>query len=87
MLTERPQWIHLRAEEQSRVASLRAERVRVVRDSALPEYRGETTVTPSVDPQTLPTADTVLREDVTVREIPFYTTTNPSGGYTAIIGG
>ncbi len=87
MLTERPQRIHLRAEEQSRVARLHAEHVRVVRDSALPEYRGETTVTPSTAVQTLPTADTVMREDVTVREIPFYTTTNPSGGYTAIIGG
>ena len=87
MLTERPQRIQLRAEEQCQAATLRSERVRVLRDSALPEYRGETTVTPSAEPQTLPTADTVMRQDVTVRQIPYFLTTNASGGYTAIIGG
>lgn len=81
------QRVRLLASEPRRVARLRAERVRVVHDSPWPDYEGETTVVPAVEAQTLPTADTVLHRDVTVKEIPYYTTTNLSGGYTATIGG
>ena len=52
-----------------------------------PTYHGETTVTPRVSEQTLETANHLLRDDVTVLAIPYQTTSNPSGGYTAIIGG
>lgn len=52
-----------------------------------PTYHGETTVTPMVSEQTLETANHLMRDDVTVRAIPYQTTSNPSGGYTAIIGG
>ena len=67
--------------------ALRVEQVRVVRESLYPDYEGETTVTPGTAPRVLETADTVLREDVTVEAIPYCETSNPSGGYTAIIGG
>lgn len=87
MAQARPQRIRMRVEELRQSATLRAEGVRVVHDSPFPDYAGATDVVPATRPQTLPTADTVLRADVTVREIPFYKTTNPSGGYTAIIGG
>ena len=52
-----------------------------------PPYEGETEVTPTTDVQTLPTKNTLVKKDITVEAIPYYTTTNPSGGYTAIIGG
>ena len=69
------------------VVSLGVEQVRVVRESLYPDYAGETTVTPATAAQKLATRDTVLRDDVTVEAIPYFTTTNLSGGYTAIIGG
>lgn len=69
------------------IIELSVEQVRVVRESGYPDYRGETHVRPNTAAQTLETRDTVLRDDVTIEAIPFYTTTNISGGYTAIIGG
>lgn len=52
-----------------------------------PEYEGATVVTPRVEPQSLETRNTVLKRNIDVLAIPYYTTTNLSGGYTAIIGG
>lgn len=53
----------------------------------LPYYTGEYTVTPSLDAQILDTQGKAMRDDVVVLEIPYYETSNPQGGYTAIIGG
>jgi len=50
------------------------------------EYTGVYEITPSTSEQVLPTAQKVLTADVTVQEIPYYETTNESGGYTVIIG-
>ncbi len=55
--------------------------------SQLPYYTGEYTVTPSLDAQILDTQGKAMRDDVVVLEIPYYETSNPQGGYTAIIGG
>lgn len=53
-----------------------------------PEYDGSYEITPQAyDEITLPTSGCYLKDDVVVLEIPYYTTTNVSGGYTAIIGG
>ncbi len=52
-----------------------------------PPYVGETEVTPRTVQQTLPTKDHMVKRDITVKAIPYYETTNLSGGYTAIIGG
>ena len=59
----------------------------VVEPPDIPVYDGSYDVTP------LPGAEVVLEtvgmrmeDDVTVREIPYYETTNESGGYTVIIG-
>ena len=54
---------------------------------ALPDYEGGYEVTPGTEAIALATRDKSLREDLIVREIPYHTTTNLSGGYTAIIGG
>ena len=49
-------------------------------------YNGNYTVTPSVEEQTLKTANKKMLEDVTVKKIPFYETSNLSGGNTVYIG-
>ncbi len=52
-----------------------------------PEYSGSYEVTPTVYEQYLATRECVLANDITVHKIPYYETSNLSGGYTAIIGG
>lgn len=50
-------------------------------------YEGAYEVTPEAyNEQTLETANKLLTADVNVKEIPYYETTNPGGGYTVIIG-
>lgn len=50
-------------------------------------YEGEYTVTPLAWEQViLETANKTMRNDVTVEEIPYYRTSNPSGGDTIFIG-
>ena len=51
------------------------------------EYEGEYEVTPSSSQQVLETKHKLMADDVTVREIPYYQTSNESGGYTIYIGG
>ena len=51
------------------------------------EYTGSYTVIPKArEDQTLPTAGLEMRRNLKVEEIPYYETTNESGGYTVIIG-
>jgi hypothetical protein len=52
----------------------------------VPLYEGDYEVTPNTEEQTLPTSDKRMEDDVTVHAIPYYETTNESGGYTVIIG-
>ena len=49
-------------------------------------YEGEYTVTPKVEAQTMFTKDKVMMDDVTIKEIPIYRTSNTSGGNTVFIG-
>ena len=48
-------------------------------------YTGEYEATPSRHVQVFATAGKSMQRDFTVVEIPYYTTTNAGGGYTAII--
>ena len=48
-------------------------------------YTGSYEATPTMAEQVLPTRSKTMRDDVTVHAIPFTQTSNPSGGYTAII--
>ena len=50
-------------------------------------YKGEYTVKPKFDTQTLATKDKLLREDVTVEAIEVARVSNPAGGKTIFIGG
>lgn len=50
-------------------------------------YDGETTVVPSDYDKVLHTNGKTMRDDVTVVAIPFFRTTNVSGGDTIYIGG
>lgn len=52
-----------------------------------PDYDGAYDVIPMAwEGQTLPTAMKLLRENVTVQEIPYYEVSNQSGGVTVNIG-
>lgn len=59
----------------------------IINHSDLPNYTGDYEVTPTVEEQTLPTKNKSMRDDLVVHEIPYFETSNLSGGYTAIIGG
>ena len=49
-------------------------------------YTGETTVIPKARTDViLPTKDTVVREDITVKQVPYYATSNEAGGSTIYI--
>ena len=48
-------------------------------------YEGPYDVTPKVTAQTLPTAKKLMREDVSVRAIPYFDVSNPAGGNTVYI--
>ncbi len=59
----------------------------IQRSAPAPEYYyGPYKVRPTVEDQNLPTKDKLLRKNVDVEAIPYYETTNESGGYTVIIG-
>ena len=58
--------------------------VPVYKDVSL--YEGDYEVTPKVIEQTLPTAEKLLSEDVTIKEIPYFEVSNTSGGNTVFIG-
>ena len=58
----------------------------VIEEITLPFFQGSYEVTPGIGDMTLETANRSMAQDVTVKAIPYYTTTNMSGGYTAIIG-
>ena len=49
-------------------------------------YTGDYVVTPSTEEQTLNTKNHMMNDNVLVEEIPYFETTNESGGYTVIIG-
>ena len=53
--------------------------------SSLPTYEGDYEVTPTADGQTLSTAQKLMEGDVTVKAIPYYETSNESGGNTLYI--
>ena len=53
--------------------------------SDIPYYTGQYTVIPTMENQTLETRNKVLTDDVTVKKIPMYETTNLAGGTTVYI--
>ena len=50
------------------------------------QYEGEYVVTPHVGEQELQTKNKVLLDDVTIKAIPYFETSNTSGGNTVYIG-
>ena len=59
----------------------------VTRTSAgdVPVYDGPYDAIPKVTAQTLPTANKLMLEDVSVRAIPYFDVSNPAGGNTIYI--
>lgn len=54
--------------------------------SSIPTYNGVYSVTPNSNEQVLETRGLKMRQDVSVKPIPYFETTNDAGGYTVIIG-
>ena len=54
-------------------------------DDASPPYTGPYTVTPKVEAQTLETARKIMTDDVNIKAIPFFETSNNAGGETVYI--
>lgn len=50
-------------------------------------FEGDYTVIPKISPQIMPTKEKVMINDVTIKAIPYYETSNLSNGKTIIIGG
>lgn len=50
-------------------------------------YGGDYEITPTIEGKTYPTKDKTMREDLTMKAIPFAEVSNPQGGYTVNIGG
>lgn len=59
--------------------------IQTVNLSALPVYKGDYGVTPTVSGQTMRTKGMAMLEDVTIHPIPFYNVSNMSGGNTVYI--
>ena len=58
-----------------------------IKTSELPTYEGEYEVTPKVyESKTLQTKNHSMKDDILIKKIPQYEVTNPSEGYTLIIG-
>ena len=49
-------------------------------------YEGDYIITPKETAQVMKTAGKVMNKDVTVKEIPYYVTSNTAGGETVYIG-
>lgn len=49
-------------------------------------YEGDYNVTPKVTPQSLPTAEKFMEQDVLVKSIPYYDVSNTAGGSSVYIG-
>lgn len=63
------------------------ETVSGILEGGYPLYAGPYNIAPlTKDDIILPTSNRSTIEDITVQKIPYYETSNPSGGYTAIIG-
>jgi len=51
------------------------------------KYDGSYEIIPTADFQLMPTSDCYMEDDMIVHPIPYAEVSNPSGGYTATIGG
>ena len=49
-------------------------------------YNGSYTITPGIWEQKMATRSKIMTDDVTVKAIPYYEVSNPSGGNTVFIG-
>lgn len=59
--------------------------VHVVKDYDADPYTGPYEVTPTVEGEVLPTAQKLMKEDLTIKAIPVYVVSNTAGGNTVYI--
>lgn len=75
-----------RVEEQESVFSADFGEITEVGTSGRKMYEGEYTVIPSKEEHVLKTSGKVMNDDVTVKAIPYHSTSNTAGGETVYIG-
>ena len=73
-------------QNQSKQIDTEFDNIQVVPEYINDLYEGDYTITPKVEAQTMFTKDKVMTDDVTIKEIPIYRTSNTSGGNTVFIG-
>lgn len=84
---DRPKTLHIHLEERRGDMALSLSAPIVSPGAQIRDYEGPYTVRPAPhEEQVLGTRGKRMADDVTVQEIPYYLTSNPSEGYTAIIG-
>lgn len=59
---------------------------KIIVSEANEHYKGEYTVTPQTETQTMQTQNKIMDQDVTIKAIPYYETGNVQGGNTVYIG-
>lgn len=72
--------------DQNKQLDTEFDNIQIVPEYINDPYEGEYMVTPRVEAQTMFTKDKVMMDDVTIKEIPIYRTSNTSGGNTVFIG-
>ena len=78
--------IALTFQETAQQFPMDVENLQIIHEGTVPPYTGEYTVTPlAASAVILETEGLRMTDDVTVRKIPYYETSNPGGGYTAYI--
>lgn len=78
--------VTMSVKNQSSVKMTVREATIVYGEDASPPYAGPYIVTPKVEAQTLETARKIMTDDVNIKAIPFFDTSNIAGGQTIYIG-
>jgi hypothetical protein len=60
--------------------------IQLIKDIDVEYYMGKYVVTPKVEAQMMETSGKMMSDNVTIKEIPFFETSNVSGGKTVYIG-
>lgn len=57
----------------------------IIESEDIPKYKGDYDIVPEVEEQILPTKNTLMADDITIKSIPFFSVSNSSGGDTVYI--
>lgn len=81
------QWLYLQAKQTGFSGSFEDFKLKYGTSIDVNQYEGSYEVTPMINvAQILRTQSCILSDNIVVKEIPYYETSNTAGGYTVIIG-